>query len=65
MSRPVNLVVVIIALHVQQAVIEQGCKVKVHLLRAEICPGHNVCLFDSYRGRGQNIMNDVKFASVP
>ena len=49
---------------VKQAVEKQGVEVKVHLLRAQVRFGHDVCLFDPACRGYQYIVYNVQFASI-
>jgi hypothetical protein len=60
----INPVVLRITRCVEQAVVQKGVEIKIHLFRAEVGFGHYVSLLDA-TGRGhKNIVYDVKFASV-
>lgn len=43
---------------------KERVKVIVHLLRAEVCPRHDVGFLDSARRRYKDIINYIEFASV-
>ena len=60
----VDRVVFRVFLGVQQAVVQQGIKVIIHLLRAKVCTRHDVGFLHSACCRRKDVIYNVKFTSV-
>jgi hypothetical protein len=64
MRRPVNHVVLRVLICIQQAVVQEGGKVKAHLLGAEVGTRHDVRLFNPAVCGDQNVIDNIKLAPV-
>jgi hypothetical protein len=64
MRRPVNHVVLRVLICIQQAVVQEGGKVKAHLLGAEVGPRHDVRLFNPAICGDQNVIDNIQLAPV-
>jgi hypothetical protein len=64
MRRPVNHVVLRVLICIQQAVVQEGGKVKAHLLGAEVGTRHDVRLFNPAVCGDQNVIDNIQLAPV-
>ena len=64
MAGSIDLVVFGIPLCIEQAVAKKRVEVKIHLFRAKVCFGHYVRLLNPADCGDQNIVYNVKLASV-